>query len=140
MEVEIKALHDNGTWSLVSRQSDDNVIATKWVFKAKQNKDGSIERLKARLIANGMHQIQGQDYWDTFSPVVHPLPIRLILTLAITNDWVIDQIDVSNVFLHGNLQECIIVSQPLGFHDQASPDHICLLHKSLYGLKQSPRC
>lgn len=140
MENEIKALHHNATWSLVPRQSDDNVISTKWVFKAKQNKDGFIEWLKARLVANGMHQVQGLDYLDTFSPIVHPLSIRLILTLIVTNGWAIHQIDISNVFLHGNLQERIIVSQPPGFQDPSKLDHVCLLHKSLYGLKQSARC
>lgn len=76
MEAEIKALHHN-----------NNVISAKWIFKMKQNKDGSIEHFKACLVANGMHQVHGHDYLDTFSPVVQPLYMRLILTLAITNGW-----------------------------------------------------
>lgn len=48
--------------------------------------------------------------------------------------------DVSNAFLHGDLNERIVVSQPLGFRDSSQPDSVCLLRKSLYGLKQSPHC
>jgi len=139
MENEIKALHDNATWSLVPRQQDDNVIVTKWVFKVKAKDDGSVDRYKARLVANGMKQVHGVDYLGTFSPVVHPLSIRLVLALAVSNNWSIHQIDVSNAFLHGRLDERIIVAQPPGFCDKNSPDSVCLLHKSLYGLKQSPR-
>lgn len=85
------------------------------MFKGKHNEDGSIERFKARLVANGMRQIQGSDYEDTFSPMVQPLSIRLVLMLSITHDWAIHQIDVSNAFHHGKLEERIIVSQPFGF-------------------------
>lgn len=107
----------------------------------KYNDDRSIERLNAHhLVANGKRQIQGCDYEDTFSPVVHPLSIRLILTLAVSKDWRIHQIDVSNVFLHGHLEEWITVCQPFGFEDPSNPDYVCLLNKVLYGLKQSPRC
>lgn len=60
--------------------------------------------------------------------------------LAVTNNWVIHQIVVSNAFLHGNLDERIVVAQRPSFIDQSNPDYVCLLQKSLYGLKQSPRC
>lgn len=104
MEAEIKALHDNATWALVPCKPEDNVITTKWIFQVKKNKDGLVECLKAPLVANGMCQVHGHDYLDTFSPVVQPLLVRLILTLALTNGWVIHQIDVSNAFLHGKLE------------------------------------
>lgn len=99
-----------------------------------------MDRFKARLVANGTRQIHDLDYFDTFSSVVQLLLIRLVLLLAITHGWKLHEIDISNVFLHGNLEERIVISQPFGFTDPQSPDHVCLLHKSLYGLKQSPRC
>lgn len=111
MEKEIVPLHDNGTWTLVPQRSDDNVITTKWIFKVKPKEDGSIDRFKARLVANGMRQVQGVDYLNTFSPVVQPLSIHLVLALAVTNAWSIHQIDVSNAFLHDKLEERIVVSQ-----------------------------
>lgn len=87
MSVEYKALMENQTWTLVPRQSSDNVISKKWVFKVKAKSDGSIERYKARLVANSMHQVQGSDYLDTFSSVVHSLSICLVLTLVVTRGW-----------------------------------------------------
>lgn len=137
---EFNALQDNGTWTLVPRLPEDNVINTKWVFKVKTKADGTVEHFKARLVANGIRQIYGADYFDTFSPVVRPLSIRLVLLLTISKGWVLRQIDVSNAFLHGNLKERIVVSQPYGFIDNQNSDQVCLLRKSLYGLKQSLRC
>lgn len=86
MEKEFKVLRDNNTWSLISRTPTDNVINTKWVFRVKYNEEGSVERFKARPVAIGMWQIHGSDYEDTFSLVVNPLSIWLVLILVVTQD------------------------------------------------------
>ena len=65
--------------------------------------------------------------------------MRIILALAMQNHWSLNQLDVSNAFLHGILQEEVFMSQPLGYIDATHPDHVCLLHKAIYGLKQAPR-
>ena len=61
------------------------------------------------------------------------------MSLALSQDWPIHQLDVKNVFLHGTLSETVYCSQPTGFVDSAHPSHVCKLNKSLYGLKQAPR-
>ncbi|KAH9687461.1 retrovirus-related pol polyprotein from transposon RE1 [Citrus sinensis] len=139
MHEELHALAKNGTWDLVPRESHHNVVGYKWVFRIKRNPDGSIARYKARLVAKGFNQRPGLDYTDTFSPVIKPTTIRVVLSIAISSGWPINQLDVNNAFLHGHLDEEVFMSQPPGFIDPSRPHHVCRLHKSLYGLKQAPR-
>ena len=71
--------------------------------------------------------------------MVKPATIRTVLHLTATRRWPINQLDVKNTFLHGDLAERVYCHQPAGFIDSSRPDHVCLLIKSLYGLKQAPR-
>ncbi|CAJ2664376.1 unnamed protein product [Trifolium pratense] len=139
MLAEFDALHRNNTWELVGRSSAQNLVGCKWVFRIKRNPDGSIDRYKARLVAKGFHQRPGCDYTETFSPVVKPVTIRIILALAVRQGWSVRQLDVNNAFLQGTLNEEVYMAQPPGFVDKSFPDHVCRLKKALYGLKQAPR-
>ncbi|KAK1609668.1 hypothetical protein QYE76_033341 [Lolium multiflorum] len=139
MEQEYQALLRNATWTLVPPPPRVNIIDSKWVFKVKKHSDGTIEHYKARLVARGFRQRFGLDYEDTFSPVVKPTTIRLLLSLAVTRGWSLRQLDVQNAFLHGLLEEEVYMRQPPGFVDPDHPTHICRLTKALYGLKQAPR-
>lgn len=76
---------------------------------------------------------------EVFSPVVKHSSIRVLLAMVALFDLELEQLDVKTAFLHGELEERIYMHQPEGFIVQGKEDHVCLLKKSLYGLKQSPR-
>lgn len=125
----------NKTWKLCPRPVSQNIIQNKWVYKIKQNPNGSIERFKARFVAKGYEQQIGVDYNDTFSPVIKPSTIRVILAITVHFHWDIKQFDVSNGFLHVDLLEKVFMEQPQIFVDPQHPNHVCRLNKAIYGLK-----
>ncbi|CAN0920957.1 Retrovirus-related Pol polyprotein from transposon RE2 [Linum grandiflorum] len=139
MKTENDALIRNGTWSLVPRPINVNVLGSKWIFRNKFNSDGSLQRHKARLVAQGCSQQESVDFYDTFSPVVKPTTIRLVLSIALSNGWTLRQLDINNAFLNGDLNEEVYMAQPKGFEHPDFPHHVCRLHKAIYGLKQAPR-
>ncbi|KAJ0457293.1 putative RNA-directed DNA polymerase [Helianthus annuus] len=109
MTKELQALHHNHTWSLVPRPPDRHVVGCKWIFRTKFLSDGSVDRYKARLVAQGYSQYPGIDYSHTFSPVVKATTVRIILSLAVLNKWKLHQLDVNNAFLHGRLDYYVLM-------------------------------
>ena len=110
MNHEFDALLNNQTWSLVPPHPSQNKIGYKWVFRIKRHADGSIERYKAWLVAKGFHQQPEIDYHETYSPVIKPTMVRIILSLTISASWSIHQIDIQNAFLHGHLFEEVFMT------------------------------
>ena len=135
MEDKFNALTRKGTWQQVPYRPHMNLIGCNWVFRIKRKADGSIDRYKARLVAKGFHQQQCINFGDTFSPVIKPTTIRLILSLAISFNWPLRQLNVQNAFLHGYLNEEVYMMQPSGFQDCHFPTHVCKLNKAPCGLK-----
>ncbi|XP_023751330.1 uncharacterized mitochondrial protein AtMg00820-like [Lactuca sativa] len=112
MQTEYDALMRNNTWSIVSCPTNENVIGCKWIYRIKRRSDGTIERHKARLVAQGFTQEASVDYFETFSPVIKPTTIRLVLSIAISRGWSIRQLDINNAFLNGDLNEVVYMKQP----------------------------
>lgn len=84
MQVEYQYLLDNKTWSHTNLPPHWKPIGCIWVFKVKENLDGSVHKYKACLVATGYHQHFVFDFNETFSSVVKPTTIQIILTLALT--------------------------------------------------------
>ena len=139
MYEELEALARNRTWDLIDASVAANIVGCKWVFTIKRHPDGSIDRFKAHLVAKGFHQRPGVDFQETFSPVIKPATIRLVLSVSVSHNWQLRQLDVNNAFLQGQLDEEVFMSQPPGFKDKTQPLAVCKLHKAIYGLKQAPR-
>ena len=139
-DAEYASLIKNKTWDLVPLPKEKNVISCKWVFKVKRKANGSVDRYKARLVAQGFSQEEGEDYDDTFAPVARYSSIRLILAVANQLNLEVHQMDVKTAYLNGDLEHEIYMKQPEGYADEDQKDLVCRLRKSLYGLKQSARC
>jgi len=140
MNEDLQSLERNHTWTLVKPPSGKRIVGCNWIFKKKV--DGSrLEsfRYKARLVVKGYSQVQGVDFNEVFSPVVKHTSIRVLLSLEAIKDLELEQLDVKAAFLHGDLEEQIYMKQPEGFEVVRKENHVCLLKKSVYGLKQSPR-
>ena len=101
--------------------------------------DGSLDRLKARLISKGFNLYPNVDYVETFSPVVKPTTIQLKQSLVVSNGWSLRQLDINNAFLQGTLSKEVYMSQPPGFIHPSFPNHVCKLNRAIYGLKQAIR-
>lgn len=117
---------------------DRTIIGCKWVFRIKRNSNGSISRYKALLVTKGFHQRPGPDYTETFSPIVKPVTVHIVLYAVVSQGWPLHQFDVNNAFLQGDLNEYIYMRQSPLFYDKTRPNFVCKLHKAIYGLKQAP--
>ncbi|CAM8983762.1 unnamed protein product [Rhodiola kirilowii] len=137
---EIESMLNIGTWKLLSKPENAKIIDSKWIFRIKEGSTPTDPPIfKARLVAKGYNQREGIDYNEIFAHVVKYKTLRMLLAMTTVYDWQLHQMDVKFAFLHGSLNETIYMSQPPGFIDKTHPDHVCLLMKSIYGLKQSPR-
>ena len=90
IDKELKSHAQLKTWDVVDRPSNANVVGNKWVFKLKHNPDGSL-RFKARLCAKGFAQVEGVDFNETFAPVARLTSLRLLISIANTNNAIIGQ-------------------------------------------------
>lgn len=102
----------NNTWDIVNLLHSRKTVNSRFILKKKRNSKGEIDRYKVRLVVQGFSQKQGIDYQETFSPVTSIFTILLLLTIAISNDWEIYQMDFNSAYLNTELKEDIYMKIP----------------------------
>ena len=138
VKEELESMKTNNVWKIVKKSGNVKTLKSRWIFKIKEDGVGKPIRYKARLVAKGYLQKPGLDYDETYSPVAKLSSIRIVLAVGVLNQMYFHQLDVKTAFLYGELEEDLYMEVPDGM--KAEPNSILKLQKSLYGLKQSPRC
>ena len=138
---EIHSLKDNNTFSVTTLPEGKSTIGSKWVFSVKT--DVNIEvKYKARLVAKGFSQKEGFDYAETFSKTAKIVSIRMLMQLAVNNNFTVHEMDVKSAYLNANLEEELYLDVPDGLDVGNHAEHdkfVLKLNKSQNGLKQSGR-
>ena len=127
---EMRALEKNKTWDTMPLLEWKKTMNCKWVFDVKYNSDGSLERYKACLVAKGFTYTYGIDYSETFAHVAKLNTIRVLLSIVVYFDWPLQQMDVKNAFLNGELREEVFMVPPPGF-EMNFGSWVCRLYKAL---------
>ena len=143
-ESELKGIADMEVYKLVLRleiPEGCKILKGKWVLTVKRDKLGKPTRFKARYVLCGYEQIVGRDYNRTTSPTARMESFRLLLHIAVSLDWDMQQFDVKQAFLHGVLEpdEVQFMSQPEGFEVEGKEDWVWHVEKGLYGMHQAGR-
>ena len=131
IHAELTALTANGTWEEAVPPRRANIVTSKWVFKPKLNTDGSLDKLKARLVARGFSQAYGVDYEDTFAPTVKFDTLRVFLAIVALENLECHQVDVNNAFTESFLKETIYMAPPPGVN--VAPGRVLRILRSLSG-------
>lgn len=124
MDIEMSNLNSREVFTLVPRPRNAKVITCRWHLKQKLNLDGSLNKLKARLVARGFDQREGIDYKDTFAPSSRQESLKAFLTYTAIKDWDLIQLDVVGAFLCGLLDEEVYLEQPPGYVHPDHPNHV----------------
>ena len=139
MTKEHTSLLTNKTWVLKPLPEGRKAVKCKWIYKVKYKPSGEVKRFKARLVAKGFSQVASVDFTDTYAPIVKYDAVRAVFVINNEHGMVKAQFDVCTAYLNVDLLDIIFMEQPEGYQDSQWPLYVCLLLKSLYGLKQSAR-
>ncbi|CAI5477321.1 unnamed protein product [Closterium sp. Yama58-4] len=134
-DAEYQSLLENGTWDLVVLPEGKKAVQCKWVLRIKTDDEGQVTIYKSRLVAKGFMQKEKQDFNEIFAPTAKPPTLRVLSTVS--GKFII-QMDTSTAVLNEILDENVYMTQPPGYEDGTG--RVCKLKKSIYGLKQVPRC
>ena len=129
MVEEMDALDKNEAWDIFELLVGRKSVGRKWLFKKKFNAQGKVEKYKARLVEKGYSQVEGIEFGEIFS---HVASIRFLLSIAIAFDLEVEQMDVKETFLHGDLEEEIYMKQLEGYVVKGKKELVYKLKKSPY--------
>jgi hypothetical protein len=135
---EIDSLLENKTWEVKPLPPGRKAIGCRWVLLIKHKAGGSVDRYKARLVAQGFSQRPGLDFKETHAATLKWATLRAILALAAFEDMFTKSVNITSAFLHGDIDEGIYLKQPEGF-PQGKKEDVMQALKGIYGLKQGPR-
>lgn len=145
---EMDGLKRRGCIKRVHRQDliagVDKVFQSRFHYKIKRHADGTLDKLKVRLVCQGQHMQKSVDYADAFSPVPHASGFRALVSLAAANDMEMDQVDISQAFIQGDLlpgdgrRGRVFIAPPPGYPEEENI--VWQLMRPLYGMPQSARC
>ncbi|GJY07233.1 retrovirus-related pol polyprotein from transposon TNT 1-94 [Tanacetum coccineum] len=139
MQDELNQFKRLNVWELVERPIGRNVIVVKWRWKNKTDAKTIVIRNKSCLVSKGYGKEEGIDFEESFILVARLEVVRIFVAYAAHKNFPIYQMDVKMAFLNGPLKEEVFVSQPDGFVDPNFSNHVYLLKKALYCLKQASR-
>jgi transposase InsO family protein len=131
---ELASLQSKGVYTAVSPPMGVTPLPSKLVLNIKRDENGNIEKYKARLVAKGFRQIAGRDYDEVFAPTAQHVKLRVLLAIASSQGFEVDQLDVKTAFRNGGLSEEVYLKLPAELGST-----VWRLHKALYGLKQAAR-
>ena len=144
IDKELSGLIALDTWSYVRAcdpPAGSNVINCHYIFTVKRKADESIDKFKARLVADGNTQKYGIDYDRIFATLVKSLTIRLVLLIAVARDYNLSSLDIRQTYLQAEIKEDLFMRVPPGasHHTPAGEPRVCKLSRSFYGLRQAGR-
>ncbi|XP_026435122.1 uncharacterized protein LOC113332832 [Papaver somniferum] len=93
MAEEIRALEEQGTWDITELPPGKKALGSKWIYTEKYDENGTLVRLKERLVIFVNHQVEGLDYNETFAPVAKMTTVRMFLAVAAAKQWDVHQMD-----------------------------------------------
>ncbi len=145
MEINISNHKNHSHWDLMLRKDlplGAKTIIAIWSFERKQFPNGMLNKHKAQLCAHGGQQTWGQDYWDTYAPVVTWASVQLLLIVAKIHGLKLKSINFVLVFPQADLDVPVYMELSAGVNPAYVSDgdqcrYILNLNKSLYGLKQA---
>ena len=136
--AEYQSLLDHNTFDVVDRPTNAKIIRTLLVFKIKRDENGN-QKFKARLVARGDTQIEGENFFEVFSPTLRSESIRRLVAFAVQTGCQIHHLDVQTAFLNAPLEEDVYIEIPEGFQQFGSRTKCLKANMSIYGLRQAGR-